>query len=175
MATWLFLLFLFLIGQRIVELIIANRNEKWMKKQGAYEIGADHYKWFVVTHSMFLVFLLIESIYSPISLSFSDALLFIFLFVFLTTQLFRVWCIYSLGKFWNTKIIVLPGSNLVSRGPYRWIKHPNYLIVGIELFVIPLLFQAYLTALLFPILHLLLLRVRIPMEEKALFDVTISD
>jgi methyltransferase len=88
--------------------------------------------------------------------------------LFLLTQIARIWCIWSLGKYWNTKIIVLPGSPLVKKGPYKYVKHPNYIVVGAELFIIPLLFGAYITAVIFPILHILLLRVRIPCEEKAL-------
>ncbi len=79
---------------------------------------------------------------------------------------------HTLGRFWNTKIIVLPGVTVIKKGPYRYIKHPNYVIVAVELFVIPLLIGAQLTAFLFPILHLLLLRVRIPSEEKALTRAT---
>ncbi len=80
----------------------------------------------------------------------------------------RVWCIVSLGKFWNTKIIVLPKVVMIKKGPYKYMKHPNYLIVFVELFTIPAMFGAYITAILFPILHLLLLTIRIPAEDRAL-------
>ncbi|SDJ68261.1 isoprenylcysteine carboxyl methyltransferase family protein [Sediminibacillus albus] len=165
MTLWMWILFLFLIFQRVIELAIARRNEKWMKAQGGIEEGSDHYKWFVITHSLFFVFLLGEAFIRQLNdLPVNQFLL----AVFLLSQLFRMWCIASLGKFWNTKIIILPGAELVSKGPYRFIKHPNYLIVLIELIVIPLLFHTYITAIVFPVLHLLLLKIRIPEEEKAL-------
>lgn len=75
----------------------------------------------------------------------------------------------SLGRFWNTRVIVVPGAVPVQRGPYRWLRHPNYWIVAVELFVLPLTFGALFTATLFPLLHLWLIwRVRIPLEEAAL-------
>jgi methyltransferase len=165
MPLFMWILFGLIIIQRLMELQIARRNEKWMKENGAFEIGKEHYKWFVLIHSLFFLSILIE-----IMLRDGFALPFnYFLFMlFLLTQMARVWCIRSLGKFWNTKIIVLPGSSLVKKGPYKYVKHPNYIIVGVELLIIPLLFGAYITAVIFPILHLLLLRVRIPCEEKAL-------
>ncbi|GAB3066286.1 isoprenylcysteine carboxylmethyltransferase family protein [Virgibacillus ainsalahensis] len=90
--------------------------------------------------------------------------------LFIITQSLRFWCIYTLGRFWNTKIIISPQFSLVKEGPYKYVKHPNYIIVGIELFIIPLLFDAYITAIVFPILHILLLTVRIPIEERAFKD-----
>ncbi|MFK4997793.1 isoprenylcysteine carboxylmethyltransferase family protein [Bacillus sp. N9] len=69
--------------------------------------------------------------------------------IFIMTQLARIWVIVTLGKYWNTKIIVLPGAQIVKEGPFKYVKHPNYIIVTIELLVIPLLCQAYITALIF--------------------------
>lgn len=172
MEPWLWAVFIFLVGQRLVELRVAKRNENWLKAEGAYEVGSDHYKWFVLTHTFFLAFLLIEAFLSPFHLNI--LLQEIAIYIFVVTQLLRIWCIYSLGKFWNTKIIVLPGANLVKRGPYQFIKHPNYIIVGIELLVIPFMFQAYISAILFPLIHLILLKVRIPIEEQALAEAYIK-
>ena len=84
----------------------------------------------------------------------------------------RIWCLTSLGKFWNTKIIILPGADVVIKGPYKFIRHPNYLIVTTELLVLPLLFSAYFTAIVFSILNIWMLSVRIPTEERALKEVT---
>ncbi|WP_419956310.1 isoprenylcysteine carboxyl methyltransferase family protein [Neobacillus niacini] len=158
-----------LIVQRLFELMIARRNEKWMKEQGAFEFGRRHYQFIVLMHSMFFVVLLFEkltfsrevSVYWPFLSS-----------VFVCAQLIRVWAISSLGRYWNTKIIVLPNVDVVRRGPYRFIKHPNYLVVSIELLVVPLMFGAYVTACLFTILNILLLSIRIPAEEKALRELT---
>ena len=91
---------------------------------------------------------------------------------FLLTQLIRVWAITSLGRYWNTKIIVLPGAKMVNKGPYRFLKHPNYLVVTIEFIVIPLLFEAYFTAFFFSLLNGIILRIRIAAEEKALYQLT---
>lgn len=165
MTPFMWILFVLIIIQRLFELQIAKRNEKWMKEEGGVETGKKHYKWFVLIHSLFFLSILMEATMRDNSLLPFNYLLFA---LFLLTQAARIWCILSLGKFWNTKIIVLPGSTLVKKGPYKYVKHPNYIIVGIELFIIPLLFGAYITAVVFPILHILLLRIRIPYEEKAL-------
>src|SRR5699024_9972434 len=93
---------------------------------------------------------------------------FFFLGLFLIAQIVRVWCIYSLGRFWNTKIIVLPNVICIKKGPYKYLRHPNYVIVFVELFSIPLIFGAYVTSIMFPLLHLGLLAIRIPIEDRAL-------
>lgn len=161
-----YIIVLFIIGQRLTELYIANKNEQWMKERGGFEVGNEHYKLFIFLHIIFLIFLLIE----VNSLFIGNGVIFniYFFIIFLLAQVGRVWCIVSLGRFWNTKIIVMPKVILIKKGPYKYIKHPNYVIVFIELFVIPAMFGAYKTAMLFPILHLLLLAIRIPSEERAL-------
>lgn len=165
-----FLLFItILIIQRLLELVIARRNEMWMKDQGAIEFGAKHYQFIVLMHSMFFIVLLLEKITFSRDLSPFWPLLAI---VFVGAQLIRVWALSSLGRYWNTKIIVLPNVEVVRKGPYRFIKHPNYLVVSIELLVVPLLFGAYMTACLFTILNILILSIRIPAEEKALRELT---
>ncbi|WP_067725530.1 isoprenylcysteine carboxyl methyltransferase family protein [Oceanobacillus damuensis] len=168
MTLYMWVLFIIIIFQRLIELVIARRNEKWMKERGAIEREADHYKWFIIIHVLFFIFILTETFWRDNSTLPLNYTLLIF---FILTQLGRVWCIASLGKFWNTKIIILPGEQLVSKGPYKYVKHPNYIIVGLELFIIPLLFGAIITAVIFPLLHILLLTVRIPAEERALNDV----
>lgn len=152
----------------MIELVIAKRNERWMKKRDGIERGKEHYKWFVVVHTLFFLSILLEVDLRDYS-GFKMNLFLLTIFVLL--QIARVWCITSLGKFWNTKIIILPSELLVEKGPYKYVKHPNYIIVGLELFFIPLLFNAYVTALIFPILHLLLMMIRIPIENKALAEV----
>ncbi|HET6872075.1 MAG TPA: isoprenylcysteine carboxylmethyltransferase family protein, partial [Sporolactobacillaceae bacterium] len=95
------------------------------------------------------------------------------LIIFILCQVFRIWVLTSLGPFWNTKILVLPGAEVVVKGPYRYIKHPNYLVVALEILVLPLIFQAFLTAFVFTLLNAcLLLGVRIPAEERALKEYT---
>lgn len=161
-------LFIFIVLQRLFELVIAKGNEKWMLERGGVEWGGEHYKWFIVVHSLFFLSMLTEVSMRDYAEFVTSPYIFV---LFLLTQLVRVWCVLSLGRFWNTRIIILPGRSLISRGPYKYVKHPNYLIVGIEFFIIPLLFGAYITAALFPILHLLLMKVRIPLENKALAEV----
>src|SRR5699024_3031448 len=150
---------------RLLELTIAKRNEKWMKERGGVEKGKRYYKWFIILHVMFIMITVLEAgTHNP-----EDQRLNCFLFMlFLVMQIGRIWCIYTLGKFWNTKIIVLPKVVPIKKGPYKYIRHPNYLIVLAELFLIPLLLGAYLSAILFPIVHLGLLKWCIPSGKKTL-------
>ncbi|MEH7250265.1 isoprenylcysteine carboxyl methyltransferase family protein [Neobacillus niacini] len=155
--------------QRLIELVIARKNEKWMKEQGAIEYGTNHYLFIVLMHCMFFLFLVLEKISFSRELSPIWPLLTV---VFVVAQLIRVWAIWSLGRYWNTKIIVLPNVDVVKKGPYRFIKHPNYLVVSIELISVPLLFGAYVTACLFTLLNIWMLSIRIPAEERALRELT---
>lgn len=155
----------FVILQRLIELVMAKRNEKWAKEQGGVEFGAGHYKYIVILHAGFFISLISESLYRS---SVNKWWIF-FLFIFLLAQLIRAWSLSSLGKHWNTKIIVIPNSEMVRSGPYRFFKHPNYFVVTIELLVLPLIFNAYITAILFSFLNIMFLMfIRIPIEEKAL-------
>ncbi len=149
--------------------MIAKRNEKWMRSQGAFEAGAGHYPIMVAMHMAFFISLVIEVLVidRPLSLLWIPLLS-----LFLIAQLARVWCLTSLGKFWNTKIIILPGVDVVKKGPYKFIRHPNYVIVATELLVLPLIFSAYFTAIVFSLLNIWMLSVRIPIEENALKEVT---
>lgn len=159
------------ILQRIVELLIAKRNEKWMKSQGAFEAGASHYPYMVAMHVSFFIALITEVFVFHRQLS---AIWPIWLGIFLSAQILRIWCLTSLGKFWNTKIIVLPNAHahVVRKGPYKWLRHPNYIIVATELLVLPLLFNAFFTAILFSLLNCWMMTVRIPAEERALRKAT---
>ncbi|HLS61680.1 MAG TPA: isoprenylcysteine carboxylmethyltransferase family protein [Virgibacillus sp.] len=171
MAIWMVGFLIFLIGQRLIELFIAKRNEAWMKRRGGIEIGDKHYKWFILLHTLFFMSMLVESI---VRNNHDIQLNYVLFSLFIMLQIGRVWCIYSLGRFWNTKIIVIPHVHLIRSGPYRYLKHPNYVIVAMELIVIPLFLTAYITALIFPFLHILLLMVRIPSENRALNEQAIS-
>lgn len=166
--TFFIAFLLIIMVQRLFEVVLAKRNERWMKEKGAIEVASEHYKWFIWLHMMFFISLILEV--SLQSVQHSLTVNWFFLWLFILLQIGRVWCIMSLGKFWNTKIIVLPNVVLLKKGPYRWLRHPNYIIVFIELFVIPIMFHAYISAVLFPTLHLLLMAIRIPAEEAALGD-----
>ena len=163
-----YFILVFVIIQRLVELLIAKRNEKTMLAKGAYEVGASHYKYMILLHASFFISFILEVVYFQTDFT----PFYVLLVVFLLLQLLRVWCLGSLGVFWNTKIIILPGANVVVKGPYSFIRHPNYLVVCLEILVLPLMFQAYVTAITFTILNLIMLSVRIPVEEKALIEAT---
>ncbi|RKQ19622.1 isoprenylcysteine carboxyl methyltransferase [Lysinibacillus endophyticus] len=140
-----------------------------MKSLGAFEVGQSHYPFMLALHISFFISLIGEILIFNRQLS----PLFIWLFIlFLLTQGLRIWCLTSLGQYWNTKIIILPGANVVKKGPYLFFRHPNYLVVCIEILVLPLMFQAYFTAICFTLLNFAMLSVRIPLEEQALMEVT---
>ncbi|WP_144547364.1 isoprenylcysteine carboxyl methyltransferase family protein [Bacillus sp. X1(2014)] len=159
----------FIVLQRVVELGIAKQNEKWMKNQGAIEFGKNHYRFMVFMHVLFFICLIAEEVYGNRELSYFWLIL---LSVFFGAQIIRIWVITSLGRYWNTKILVLRDAKVIKKGPYLYIKHPNYFVVAIELAVVPLLFNCYITACLFTILNGIILMIRIPEEEKALKELT---
>ncbi|MGM0898955.1 MAG: isoprenylcysteine carboxyl methyltransferase family protein [Bacillota bacterium] len=166
MMAFFYILLLLIILQRILELFYARRNEKSMKQRGALEFGAGHYKWIVLLHVSFFVALLIEV--QQLGGTFGVVWP-LFLSLFIIAQIVRVWSLKSLGPYWNTKIIVLPGAEKIVRGPYRFLPHPNYMVVAVEIFALPMIFGAWRTALAFTVANaLLLLFVRIPAEEQAL-------
>ena len=157
------------IIQRLAELWIARRNENWIIKQGGFEIGGNHYKYIVGMHTLFFISLIGEVVYFDRNLSTWWWIPFSF---FVAAQFLRVWSISSLGYFWNTKIMILPGADVVAKGPYKFMRHPNYVIVATEILVLPLIFQAYATAVIFTILNIAILSVRIRIEEWALSEST---
>lgn len=164
-----YLFLLWIVGMRIMELIIAKRNERIVKAMGAKEFGARHYPWIVAMHVLFLLSFTVESLWKGAEPSPWWPFLFI---LFVAVQGLRIWTISSLGRFWNTKILVLPNASVVAKGPYRWIRHPNYFIVAMEIWLIPFMFQAYWTALVFSIVNGILLSIRIAVEEEALRSLT---
>jgi len=159
-----FILFMsFIILLRIGELILSRRNEKWLLQNKAVEYGEKHYPFIVALHVLFLISLIVEYIISrPVSCSLY------FLVYYFMLLLFKIWVISSLGKFWNTKVYRIPSFPLVKKGPYKYFKHPNYLIVIGEIAVIPLIFHLYYTAAIFSFLNAIMLWVRIREENKAL-------
>lgn len=151
--------------QRIMELLIATRNEKIVRAKGAREYDEKGYRVIVLMHVAFFISLISEYIFLDKTLSnFWIPLL----ILFLLAQFLRYWAISSLGYFWNTKILVTHGTSSINTGPYKFISHPNYLAVIIEIAVIPLLFSCYLTFIIFSIINLLVLKRRIRIEEQAL-------
>jgi len=150
-----------LILQRLLELVIARRNEKWLLKNGAFEYGQRHYPIIVALHTLFIVSLIGEYCIKQ-----ATGLNVIFLTAYIVLVVLKIWTIYSLGKYWNTKIFRIPGMSPVSKGPYKSFKHPNYIIVIGEIAVIPLIFNLYFTAVVFSVLNVIMLTVRIRHENR---------
>lgn len=161
MAFILFISFVILL--RIGELILARSNEKWLLQNGAVEYGQKHYPFMVALHTLFFVSLIIE--YSLVGTGYYNLFLLILFFILIV---FKAWVIFSLGKFWNTKIYRAPNFPLIKKGPYKYLKHPNYIIVIAEIAIIPLIFQLYFTALIFTLLNGVMLFYRIKEENEAL-------
>lgn len=148
--------------QRLLELKLSRRNERRLRARGAVERGRDHYPLMVALHALWLVSTAAEGHRRKPGRSALAA--------FLAVQPLRYWAIAALGENWNTRILVVPGERLIRRGPYRYIKHPNYLVVATEVLAFPLVFGARKTALVFSILNAALLADRISEEERALKD-----
>lgn len=161
MEFTLFIFFVVLL--RIVELIIARSNEKWMRRNGAVEYGQAHYPFIILLHTLFFFSLIAEY-------NFSSTVHFypILVVVYLILAALKFWVIGSLGKFWNTKILRIPAAILINKGPYKYVKHPNYMIVVAELIVIPMCFQLVYTAVIFTFLNAIMLYVRIKEENRVL-------
>jgi methyltransferase len=146
---------------RIAELIHAARNTRALLARGGVEAGAGHYPLLVLLHGAWLASLLfLVPADTPPSWNWLGA--------FALLQALRLWIIQSLGPFWTTRIITLADAPLVRRGPYRFLRHPNYVVVTAEIAVLPLAFGAWRIAAIFSVLNLALLAWRIRIEERAL-------
>lgn len=152
-------------AQRLLELVLARRNEGLAHVKGATEWGRGHYVFIVVLHVFWLVCILVEGTLRGPELPFYWPMA---LALFLIAQPLRYWAILSLGESWNTKILVVPGARPIRRGPYRYLNHPNYVAVVLEILAFPLIFGAWVTALVFTLLNAALLFVRIREENRAL-------
>lgn len=152
--------------ERLAELALSDRNAKWSFAQGGREFGRPHYRAMVAIHTGLLIGCLVEpwALHRP----FLGWLGWPMLAVVALSQALRWWCIASLGKRWNTRVIVLPHARLVRRGPYRWLHHPNYVAVVAEGFALPLVHTAWLTALAFTLANAAVLSVRMRVENSAL-------
>lgn len=157
-----------LVGvQRLVELVLARRNERRARARGAVERGRSHYLFIVALHSLWLLATLIEGLLRGPEL---PALWPIPLALFLLVQPLRYWALVSLGERWNTKILVVPGAKPIRRGPYKYLSHPNYVVVVVEILTFPLIFGAWVTALVFTVLNAAVLWVRVREENRALTE-----
>ncbi|HVH79135.1 MAG TPA: isoprenylcysteine carboxylmethyltransferase family protein [Stellaceae bacterium] len=152
---------LFVAVQRVVELLLAQSNTARLLRSGAFEVDRGGYKFIVVLHAAWLAALYVAV---PAATLPHWPLL----ALFGALQVARIWVIASLGQRWTTRIIVLPDAPLVRRGAYRWLRHPNYLIVATEIAILPLAFSAIAIAIGFSACNGLLLVRRIRIEERAL-------
>lgn len=165
----LYLLLVCLVAaERLAELVTARRNTSWSLARGGREYGRGHYPAMVALHTALLVGCVVEP--WAAGRPFVPLLGWSALVVALAAQGLRWWCIASLGPRWNTRVLVVPGLPLVERGPYRVLRHPNYVAVVAEGAALPLVHSAWMTALGFTVLNLALLRVRIGCEDAALTD-----
>ena len=166
-----YLVLILLTGaERIVELVVSKRNAAAAFARGGTEYGQSHFPWMVALHTGFLLACIAEVFL--LDRPFIPWLGWPMLAIALLCQAGRYWCIASLGEQWNTRVIVVPGAGAVTaKGPYRfsWLRHPNYVIVAIEGVALPLVYSAWITAIVFTLLNaILLLRFRIPVENEAL-------
>lgn len=147
--------------QRLGELLYARHNTRRLLAEGGVEVGAAHYPLIVALHAAWLtaLLLLVPADRPPV---------WPLLLLFLALQAARLWIMISLGRFWTTRIITLPGSPLVRRGPYRYLRHPNYLLVSAEIALLPMVFGAWPIALAFTLANAALLAYRVRVEDTAL-------
>jgi methyltransferase len=150
----------FVIAQRLGELVIARRNTAALMAQGAREVGAGHYPVMVAMHSAWIVALLVFGWNEAVSLP--------WLALYAVLQLFRIWILGTLGRRWTTRVIVLEGEELVARGPFRFVRHPNYMLVAAEIIVAPMVLGLWWVAVVWTVLNALMLRHRITVEDTAL-------
>ncbi|MFE9450129.1 isoprenylcysteine carboxyl methyltransferase family protein [Streptomyces sp. NPDC006739] len=159
-------LILLVAAERIAELVVARRNAAWSRAHGGLSYGDGHYPVMVALHTGLLAGCLVETHLS--GRPFLPLLGWPMLALTIGAQALRWWCISTLGPRWNTRVIVVPGLPLVDSGPYRLLRHPNYLAVAVEGLALPLVHGAWLTATGFTLLNLPLLAVRLRCENAAL-------
>ena len=154
----------FLVIQRLAELAFARRNQRALAARGAIEVGRGHYPAIVALHAGWLMAL--PGTIDPWTPASTPLLV-----VFILLQCGRLWVLTTLGSRWTTRVMVLPGAQRIRSGPYRYVNHPNYLIVTGEIAVTPMMFGAWTLALGASVLNLVLLRIRVGVENTALEDV----
>lgn len=149
--------------ERLFELWLAKRNTECLLAEGGVEHGMDQYPYIVLLHAAWLgTLVLVTPEDAPVN--------FAWLAVYIVLQVARVWVLGTLGRFWTTRIITVPGKKLVRAGPYRFLSHPNYAVVAGEIAVLPLVFGQWEIALVFSLLNAYVLRERIRAENEALAE-----
>lgn len=164
--AWVFVV---LVSQRLIELELCRRNRRFLAARGGREFYPDKYPIMVALHTLFLVSLAWESYpwHAPL-----DTVTVATLAALVPVTALRFWSIASLGRYWTTRIVVIPGTRLVRKGPYRYLRHPNYLAIVLEFILFPLLLRAPYTLVAFSLANIAVLRQRIRLEEKVLREMT---
>jgi methyltransferase len=153
-------------AERLAEVALSRRNQRWLAARGAVEAGAEQYPWMVALHSGFLascvaeVWLLRRPFVPPLAVAMG--------LVLAAAMVLRAWTMRTLGRRWTVRVLAVPGEGPVAAGPYRLLDHPNYLAVVLEVAALPLVHTAWLTAVVFSVLDGMLLRARIRVENRAL-------
>ena len=151
----------FVVLQRGAELIYSSRNAARLRQRGGVEFGRSHYPFMVLIHAAWLIAIAIGVWRNPIVRTVPLA-------IYAVLQILRVWVLATLGPFWTTRVISVPGEPLVLRGPYRFFRHPNYLVVIGEIATLPLVFGQVTNALVFSALNLAIIAWRVRVENAAL-------
>jgi methyltransferase len=146
--------------QRLAELPWAKANQRRLIAAGGHEVAPGHYPLIVLVHASWLVTLWLLAPERPVNL--------LLLAAFVLVEVGRVWVLVTLGRRWTTRIIVVPGETLVARGPFRFIDHPNYVVVALEIALLPLVFGLWQVAVIFSLLNAAVLSIRIRAENEAL-------
>lgn len=158
---WTNILILSLVtAQRLIELYIAQRNTKRLIAKGGFEVGSGHYPLIVALHTVWLAGLWYLVLNAEVSWP--------WIMAYLVLEAARGWIIAALGNRWTTRIIVVPGESLVDEGPYKYFRHPNYLVVAGEIFILPMAFGLWWYAVIFAVLNAAVLWFRIKAEDAAL-------
>jgi methyltransferase len=158
---WPYVILALVAAARLAELAYAQRNTRRLVADGAVEVGAEHYPALVMLHAAWLAGL-------ALSIDATTRIVAEWLALYAVLQIARLWIILALGRFWTTRVISLPQAPLVRHGPYRFLRHPNYLVVVLEVAVLPLAFGLVWQALIFSVLNGLLLWHRVRIEAAAL-------
>lgn len=157
-------LLIYVIAERLLELVVARRNTALLMARGAHEAGAGHYPVMIALHVAWLVAILAWVMFA------SPEVNTFFFVLYVVLQAFRFWVMASLGPYWTTRIITLPGAPLVKNGPYRFMRHPNYVLVVLEIILLPAVIGAWAIAVVFTVLNAAMLWVRISAENAALSE-----
>jgi methyltransferase len=155
-------------AERLVELVISSRNRRRLLARGGVEYGARHYPWMVLLHALFLPSCALEV--WLLERPWIPWLSTLMVLLVAASMALRYWVVHSLAGRWTTRVVCVPAEPLVVSGPYRWLRHPNYLAVVVELAALPLVHGAWLTALVFSLANAVVLAVRLGVEERALAE-----